>query len=54
MYHYLSLDYVYNQVREGIHKLTLQNQTEINFKRTYLPDKPLVYKQHIDLKSTFI
>lgn len=31
LYHYLSLDYVCNQVREGVRKVTLLNQTEIVF-----------------------
>jgi hypothetical protein len=32
LYHYLSLDYVCNEVREGVRKVTIENQTEINFK----------------------
>ena len=33
LYHYLSLDYVCNQVKEGVRKVTIKNQTEINFKQ---------------------
>ena len=33
LYHYLSLDYVCNQVREGVRKVTLANQKEIAFER---------------------
>ncbi len=33
LYHYLSLDYVCNQVKEGVRKVTIKNQTEINFKK---------------------
>jgi len=32
LYHYLSLDYVCNQVREGVRRVTIENQTKINFK----------------------
>ena len=32
LYHYLSLDYVCNQVREGVRKVTIKTQEEINFK----------------------
>ena len=30
LYHYLSLDYVCNQVREGVRKVTLKSQTQMN------------------------
>ena len=33
LYHYLSLDYVCNQVKEGVRKVTLKNQTEIVFEK---------------------
>jgi len=33
LYHYLSLDYVCNEVREGVRKVTIQNQTEIIFEK---------------------
>jgi hypothetical protein len=33
LYHYLSLDYVCNQVREGVRKVTLVTQKEITFKQ---------------------
>jgi hypothetical protein len=33
LYHYLSLDYVCNQVREGVRKVTLATQKEITFKQ---------------------
>jgi len=30
LYHYLSLDYVCNEVREGVRKVTLKTQTKMN------------------------
>jgi len=33
LYHYLSLDYVCNQVREGVRKVTIKTQREIPFKQ---------------------
>ncbi|MFT5601707.1 MAG: hypothetical protein ACI9N1_001955, partial [Flavobacteriales bacterium] len=33
LYHYLTLDYVCNQVREGVRKVTLSNQREIVFEK---------------------
>jgi hypothetical protein len=33
LYHYLSLDYVCNEVREGARKVTIKNQQEIVFER---------------------
>ena len=31
LYHYLTLDYVCNQVREGVRKVTLSSQTKLTF-----------------------
>ena len=31
LYHYISLDYVCNEIREGVRKVTFKNQTEINY-----------------------
>jgi len=33
LYHYLSLDYVCNEVREGVRKITLPEQKEMNFEK---------------------
>ena len=32
LYHYLSLDYVCNEVKEGVKRVTLSNQTEMKLK----------------------
>ena len=31
LYHYISLDYVCNEIREGVRKVTIKNQREINY-----------------------
>jgi len=33
LYHYLSLDYVCNNVKEGVRKVTLKKQKEFSFKK---------------------
>ena len=33
LYHYLSLDYVCNEVREGVRKITMPKQTEISYQK---------------------
>jgi len=33
LYHYLSLDYVCNQVRGGVRKVTLESQQKITFEK---------------------